>query len=285
VKLYALRLGPADQAYQAVADYQRAADPGAPAIVIHRPADWARTSTYRLTEILGSDFVLLEPVSDPALKARVLAKSSIDNFDEEQLLFQAWAMELSSDDGVHVLFAAPSARLLRIDDRSKLDAAISRIEARHRWRDTFLEANPRRWWSEHELARELVAHGGALSNVNFSGQFHVHALSVSTADTHITIRLWWEQLDAGAGSDWVFFVHALDNDGEILLNKGIDLVYWNPSNAAQRIRFDILTFRKPPNRTVHSLGVGCYRTSDGRTLAADTGHREWDNRRVILPIR
>jgi hypothetical protein len=228
---------------------------------------------------------VFEPVNDRKLRARLLARKRVDTFDEETLVFRAWATELSPGDGIHIVSATPAARLLRIDDRSKLDAALSRFEAQHHWRAAFLDANPPHWWSEQELESERVAHPQVLSNVKFDGRFKLYALSVSNSDTHITVKLWWEPLQRKIGGDWSFFVHALDSDGRIVLNKGIDVMYWNPVNPGRSIRFDTLSFRKPPFQSVAKLGIGFYRASDNLTLEADSGRRDWGNRRVIVSVR
>ena len=284
VKLYAMDVGLADATYQAVADHYRAANPGAPRIIIRRPIDWIRPSAYRMTEILGSDFILLDPVEDPAL-AGGLERRSIESFDEERLLFQAWATGVSGGDGVRLVSTLSSARLLRIEDRAKLEAALSRLEARHRWRKTFLDANPRRWWSERELARELAARPATLANAGFGGQFKVKALSVASTDVDVTVMLWWERLDPHAGGDWYFFVHALNEDAATVLNEQISLTYWEPITPERRIRHDVLRFRKPPYRSIATLGVGIYRPSDGRLLHAEAGRRDWNDTRVMIPLR
>jgi hypothetical protein len=285
VSLYAMPLGLTDSTFQAFADYHRAAHPGVPPITIRRPIDWIRTSTYRLSEILGADFILVEPVSDPRLRAAMESRTSIDSFEDERVVMQAWATDLTAEDGASVVSATPSARLLRIDDAARLEASLSRLEARYRWREAFIEANPRRWWSARDLARTLAAEPAVLADANFGERFRVRALSVKSTDVEITVKLWWERIGATADENWFFFVHALDSDDGIVLNHQLRLADWMSVNADQNIRFDTLTFRKPAYRTISALGVGVFRASDGYILSADGGHRDWNDKRVLLPIR
>jgi len=272
-----------DAEFQAVLDYLRIASPPVPIVSIRRPADWRRPTVYRISEMLGADYWLFEPVRDQRVAEATLATRSIDDFDREKALFQAWATQLTASDGVAVVSETPAARVLHITDSTRLETAIENLVEAHHWRSTFTAANPKRRWSEKELADALAQNPPALENIHFADRIELRALSVSRTANETTVRLWWKAMPALKEQDWTFFIHSIDDQGNIVLNNQFPLDIHGPPLQDETIRFNIISFVNPPRETSTHLAVGFYRPDQSK-LVADRGTRDWNGTRVIVPI-
>jgi hypothetical protein len=105
--------------------------------VLHRPVDWVRPTTVRISELATADMLLINPLqaqSDPA-------GQKVNYFQQEQGVFTAWADKLDVSDGVSVFFSAPSAKILTVTDRVKFRESLRRLVARYDWDSTFTKAN------------------------------------------------------------------------------------------------------------------------------------------------
>jgi hypothetical protein len=283
VYLYAAH-GVEDAVFQAVTGYENAMNPAAPRFVIRRPVDWQRPTVYRLDGILESDYILFEPTRDPAVKGRVLAQKTVATHDEERALFHAWFTDLTEGDGVVLVSETPTARVLKIVDRARFGASLSSLESAHSWRPIFVEANPRRWWSERDLTVLAKQFRFQLTDIQFAESFKVRALSVKRNLDEVSLGLWWERAETQPG-EWYFFIHSVNSAGRIIVNNQISLFNHGPVTSDDTIRFDQVTFRHPPGKDVSALGVGIYRPGEQIViLPADSGTRDWGGRRVIVPL-
>jgi hypothetical protein len=140
--VYSLQSDEADRILTTMIYVQQMSHPELPALGIARPRDWVRPTTYHLDEMTASDYLLFHPQLDPGARETALGVVVVPSFAAEQAAFIAWATELTPTDGVDVVVDTPEARIIRIRDRASFRAALLRLVSRHRWRATFIDANP-----------------------------------------------------------------------------------------------------------------------------------------------
>jgi hypothetical protein len=280
--LYSMPMSATDSKFQAVIDYSRTVGPSTPIVSIRRPVDWQRPTTYRISEMLGAEYWLFEPVRDPRVAKATLATRSIEGFYQERVLFQAWATQLTASDGVAVVSETPTARVLRITDSKRLESAVDTLIESHRWRKAFTSANPARRWSENSLADALLSDPPILENVNFGNQIELRALSANRTANEMTVRIWWRPLPGLKERGWIFFIHAIDDQGNIVVNKQISFDIQDQASPDETIRFNTISFATAPREAARRLAVGFYRPGLGQ-LRADKGVRDWNGGRVIVP--
>jgi hypothetical protein len=286
VVLYSMTMSAADAAFEAAFDYGRIATPGLPPLAILRPMDWQRPTAFRTQEMLAASRWLFEPVRTPAAVHAILTAPSIDSFDQEQALFQAWATTLTAKEGVAVVSESPAARVLKVTDAARLESALEALLAGRRWRSVFAAANVKKSLSEKDFA--ALPGPNALENIRFGDhlgdRFHLRSLALARAGEDVTVSVWWQPLPDLKERDWAFFIHLIDGQGKILLNNQIPFYFDGSAQSKDRpIRFDQISFKIPPGNGPRSLAVGLVRPDQG-LLLADKGRRDWDNHRVIVPL-
>ncbi len=104
------------------------------------PIDWQRPSTYRISEILSSDYILFQPISELYQK-EVLNLKKINSIFEEQLVFEAFLSSLNPENGLQTMFENEFCRLSRITDKPRLNDAFNSFIKSKSWRPVFVEEN------------------------------------------------------------------------------------------------------------------------------------------------
>lgn len=284
ITFYSMSLGVNDSIFQSVIDYARIKMPPMPDVLISRPIDWLHPSTYRKEEMLDADYWLFSPVRDPNIMSTVLATSTIDTLQQETALFQAWATQLSTNEGVTVVSNTPVTRVLRITDKTRLESAFNTLVDKHHWRNTFMDANPKRKFTEQEMVSVLASNPSSIENITFADRFHLRTLSVNHTGDNITVSFWWKPLSPMSENDWTFFIHLIDSDGKIVLATGVP-VHFNRSLSSLNnvFLFDQITFTNPIKNKTHQLAFGFIRPNQ-TALVANKGTRDWNNQRVIVPL-
>jgi len=284
VTLYSMSMGAVDANFQSVVDYTRISMSPMPIISIFRPVDWQRPTTYRKEEMLNADYWLFQPERNSSIVQAVLATSLVNDFDQERTLFQAWATQLTTKEGVTVISDIPTARIVRISDPTLLESAFDALVAKHHWRSTFIEANPKRRFSEEDVKTALALNPASLENINFESHFQLRAFSASRTGDDTTVRFWWRPLSPLLERDWVLFIHSIDNEGKIVVNNQA-LIYFNRSFSSLNgtFLFEQITLKNSVINGTHRLAIGFVRPNQ-TPLIADKGTRDWDNRRVIIPL-
>jgi hypothetical protein len=120
--------------------YQNIINPTAVHFTSVLPIDWQRPSTYRIPEILSSDYILFQPVSGSYQK-EVLNLKKINSIREEQLVFEAFLSSLKTENGLQTMFENEFCRLSKITDKSSLREAFTLFVKSKSWRSTFVEEN------------------------------------------------------------------------------------------------------------------------------------------------
>ena len=123
----------------------------------------------------------------------------------------------------------------------------------------------------------------SLEHVQFSDRIELRALSVARDGERLTLRLWWKPLPSLTEHDWIFFIHSIDDSGNIVLNNQIVLSSSKQASQDGSIQFDTISFDAAPASKSSRLAVGFYRPQ-GDKLLADRGNRDWFGARVIVSI-
>jgi hypothetical protein len=273
-------------AFDGVAGYEAAVNPIGPRFSMIYPIDWRRRSTIRLHELLTSEYILFTPIRDPGRRQQSLSQTLVQDFPQENLLFESWLTQLSQEQGVKFV-SETSSRLLQIEDVSKLERSLNELVQQHSWSQRFLDANPKHWWTREELLERLKTDPPALASVRFGDMFTVEAISLHRKTDEIILSLWWVPLQGTVGANWYFFCHALDNRGEVIASEEIKLGERRQLSPRAPNQFNSLTILHPGSgKSIKAIGVGIYqRNKEGTVLLpADKGLREWGNRRVIIAV-
>lgn len=281
--LYSFYSDAATAAFESVGTFERVLHPSEPVFITRLPVDWQRPAVIRLDDMLTSEYVLFTPVRDPSAKAALLRLTSPKNFGEEQLLFQAIFSDLTEAEGVRTV-SETKVRLLKIVNSRQLWTALEERLKKYSWRPVYVEANAGRWFGPGDLGEVLKQPATAVKKVAFDEKYKVHALSLVRDKKDIVIRVWWEQTKSGADKQWYMFFHLVDDKGNILYNQQVLLADRIPVDKDRFIQRDTITFRGVDNALARSLAFGIYSPASSSFLHADTGVRDWNNRRVIAPL-
>jgi hypothetical protein len=260
--------------------------PQSPRLVVKRPVDWVRPSTYRLAEIYEADYVLFEPLRNHDAKAAAPAGMSVQDFRQETELFNAWFTGALNHQGLAVVSQTPTLRLLRVTDTRKLEAALRDLQGRYTWRPAFVAANPRVWWNKRALAELKVDSVKGLDETRFGDHFELDAVGLHRRGSHVDVRLWWHRLGYTPDTDWYFFFHSIDSNGTITGNHNLRLTHRMPRRPEDNIRYDTMSFDIPPDDTTEAIAFGIYGLYGGSAdpLPASKGLRDWNGHRVIIPL-
>jgi len=137
--------------------------------------------------------------------------------------------------------------------------------------------------TKKEVVAALTLYPPSLENINFSDRFHLRALSVSRSGDDVTVRFWWKPLSPIPENDWALFIHSIDNEGKIVLVNGSPVRFNRTlSSLTDGFLFNQITFSNPVDNKIHRLAIGF--TRPNQTLFADSGTRDWNNQRVIVPL-
>ncbi|OOO03279.1 MAG: hypothetical protein USCGTAYLOR_00491 [Chromatiales bacterium USCg_Taylor] len=266
--------------------FEELANPGLPNIRVKVPFDWQRPTTFRLAEIGAANFILSKFVRDLRKRERRLSLASVHSYEAEQHLFEAFFSGIGAKEGVQVFGETDRLRLLRVVDHGRLEAALEVLKRSRQWRPLFLVANPQTWWSDNEISARLAGRRPDASRVGFGGLFHIEALYLEREGADVRIDLWWKREKEPPPGEWFFFAHLVDAGGAILANVGVRLAGFGGYAAERPHRFDSLTVPLSPGGAPKAIAFGVYRAEAGRavTLVADSGNRDWDNHRVLVPL-
>jgi len=282
--IYSLCSGVATAIFEEELSFESDRAPSSPKIYERWPIDWYRPSAVRVGELLDSHYVLLDVIPEPN-RSNILATKSISTMAEELLLFNAWFTGLTENDGVRTITANQGFRLVEITDYNKLEASLSELIRNHQWPETFMNANPPRWWDRNRLTEAAKEFPPAIQDVNFGDLFEIHALSFEKQGNNITVRAWLAPLHRDSGERWLMFFHQLDAKGTIVSSSEILLPEQVPEPASEKFLLKTMTFSVTDPQLIKNLGVGIHNDSPSmQTLPANKGPRDWDNHRIIFPL-
>ncbi len=120
--------------------YQNIINPTAVHFTSVLPIDWQRPTTYRIPEIMSSDYILFQPISG-LYQEEILSLKKTNSLGEEQLVFEAFLSSLNPENGLQTMFENKFCRLSKITDKHRLKVAFSSFIKSKSWRPVFIEEN------------------------------------------------------------------------------------------------------------------------------------------------
>jgi hypothetical protein len=280
--VYGMTPDEATEMMSALAAQRLVFHPNLPPVLLRQPRDFERTATYRIDEVVSSDFLLFRPEPHSCLAPQAPANSFVPSFKDENATFVCWASRLEPQDGIEVAIDSASARLLRVVDRSSLRKSVLRMILGHKWRPVFTAANSALFWfSETDLVRDDGASALLLENIRFGDLFEVRKLSATPEGDAVHLKLWWRPLRQTNEEGWVFFIHVVDADGKILKASELKITPMDPDPGAAFAlrRLDgVITLPEESRR----LAVGFYRKNE--MLPANAGTQDWNGQGVLVSI-
>jgi hypothetical protein len=267
---------------------------GLPAIRLDIPVTWQRASGYGFEEIERADFVAVEPYTDEAERAQVLSTKVVADFATERKIIRAWFTTLGTDDGVEIE-SETKVRILKIVDRSKLEAAWQRLENAHEWRAEFLKVNPRRWWSENDIGAWSTP--GTLLPDQLTSQLRGssenvmtwRAISMNTTDTSIEVRVLLRAATTNIETnDWYLFAHLIETDGKIVTATQTDLLPLTPPSLSEGNVYRSFSLSLPaPSSPAMTIGLGVFQGKDNKvhdTLITHSSRTDMDGARALITV-
>jgi len=106
--------------------------------------------------------------------------------------------------------------------------------------------------------------------------------SIQEVDGERLVEIGWHIRPGLKERGWIFFIHAIDDQGNIVVNKQISFDIQDQASPDETIRFNTISFATAPREAARRLAVGFYRPGLGQ-LRADKGVRDWNGGRVIVP--
>jgi hypothetical protein len=280
---YALDIGLQSDIFASVADYEAILNPGKPRLTVKLPFDWQLVPVFRLRDLEYSDFVLARPILEANTRADLVTSGAMRDLFIEGMLLRAWLGSVTKKDGL-VRVSDGSVEVLEVVDKANLEASVNRLVSEYSWPESFLQANPKEWWTPTELEQSFSDFRSQATDVDFDGMFKVNAIVIQRTKDSVTMRLWWQATQEYKG-EWNFFCHIIDDNGTILDNYAIPLRGLTPPSKERPIHFDTATFDSPSIAHAYGVAVGIYKAgSDLFILKADRGTRDWTGRRLILPF-
>ena len=250
---------------------------------IKYPVTWVNPSTFRLAEIISSDYLLVaKPIESSFTANKIMDNVEVSDFASEIKLFHAWLSTINYNDAGLAIESQTSLRLLKVIDHTKLDIALNQLKSKHKWRKVFLDANPVKW-IDGETAKALIARSDkALQNIRFGNEFILLGAFTTHTEDGLTIELVWQSLK-DQPLKYINFVHILDSSKNIIGQADYE------QDSAQRIVSKGTTWHdiiKIPNHKLNAaqeMGIGVYIPPD-KFLVADNGLRDWNNYRLIFKL-
>ncbi len=264
--------------------FQSFLNPSAPKVFLQRPVDWQRPSAVRVGELLDSNYVLFDVVPEPE-RTRLLSANQLSGVYDEIPIFSAWFTGFTEQDGVKTICETAAVRLVEITNASKLEASILRLMKNREWSETFVKANPQRWWNRSELAEAAKESPPAIQDVSFGNMFEIHALSLKKEGNNINVQVWLVPLHHDSGARWFMFFHQIDAKGAIIGNAEFVLPEEVPGKPSETFLLKTTTFNVIDPQLVKTLGIGIHDDSPiMHTLPADKGTRDWGDHRILVPM-
>ena len=270
--------------FENVGLYERLVKPTSSTFITHQPIDWVNGFVTRLDDVLSSDYILFEPIKDNIEIQSAMRLGHIQEFSDESRAFHAWLTQLTEQDGIKVV-SDDSVRLLEITDRLWFEHQITRFIAERSWRPEFKAVNPHRWWSASEVA-SYINKEPAASDIRFGDLYKLHVMALSRVGKEIKIEFWWEELQhEDYNRQRRMFFHFIDSERRIRSQQHISLVDYAPIFPDRRWRYGVVKFDPSIDSKISALAFGVWHPdSKVGMLMADKGVRDWDGRRVVIPI-
>ncbi|MCK5539434.1 MAG: hypothetical protein KAI69_00785, partial [Deltaproteobacteria bacterium] len=270
--------------FESVGMYEGVVNPNSPTFSILRPVDWVRGFVIRVDDLLSSDYICFEPLKDDEFYVAMELKQ-IQSFKDENRVFRAWLSMLTVKDGIEIV-SDGSVRLLEITDLTLFEYLIEQFISSRTWRSEFKEANPRRWWSDSEVSSYILSNKSVAKEIEFGDLYRLHVMTISCLGEKIKIEFWWEALrDDDKSWERRMFFHFIDSEAKIRSQQSVSLDGYKPPSPQRRWRYGAVEFDPSIDAEISALAFGVWHP-DRKVglLTADKGVRDWNDRRVLIPL-
>ena len=285
LKVYVIPLDQRPAVVEAEGIYANLLRPG-PTFQIERTLEWVHPIMVRRAGLVQADFLLFYPVRDANRLRALLAEQVVNDPGNELDVFSAWLTQASGGQGLQTV-SEGDLRLVRVIDHASLDEAFGRLMAKHTWRDLFYAENREPMLLTPDALVSAV--DGSVSgsrDVRFGDRFVLRGVLLTPKDQGLQMELFWESL-AEQPLKYLVFVHLIDQGGKLLAQADHEQVpgaRTAPRLAkAGEIWRDSVQLSPDQLKSVTRIAFGIWEPP-GTFLPADRGDRDWDNRRLILPV-
>ncbi len=286
LKVYIIPLEARPAEVEIEGSYSSLLHPEAPALQIQRPVDWIHPILVRRRELVQADFLLFYPVRDPNRLRALLAQPVVNDPSAELDVFSAWLTQASGEQGLQTV-SESDLRLVKVIDHAKLDQAFGRLVAGHNWRDLFYTENN----EPVILTRDALLSAADRSlpggrDIRFGDRFLLRGAVLVPKGGDLQMELFWESL-VEQPLKYIVFVHLIDRHGKILAQA--DYEQGPGARTAPRLAKageiwrDIVPLSGEKLRGATGIAFGIW-DPPGTFLTPDRGDRDWDGRRLILPV-
>jgi len=286
IRMYSFLTGFPELIFADVGKYEGVIDPKYFNFTLRGPHDWVRGFLVRIDDLLLSEYICFAPSKDDDIQA-LMDLNQIPSYELENKVFHAWLSLLTEKDGIKIVSEGP-VRLLEIIDFELFEISLEQFISSRTWRSQFREANLRRWWSESKLNSYLNANKDkkiVAKEVQFGDLYKLHVMTISHLGQKAKIEVWWQALreDEKFWERKIFF-HFIDSAAQIRLQQYISLGGYNPPRQ-QPWRYGNIEFDPSIDGDITAFAFGVWHP-DAKVgiLKADRGVRDWDDRRVIVPL-
>lgn len=257
------------------------------------PHSWISNSTFRLSEMAASDYLVFKPILDSAQAAEVLKKVEVADFIAESQLFHAWASTANEDSGLKIE-SETSLRLLKIIDRSKFANALEQLRSKYKWRKVFLEANLVNWkeaidanpskWLDRAAASKLIAKSDkAFRGIHFGNKFSLLGVLSKRTNDGLRIELIWESLK-DQPLLYTNYVHLVDAEGNILTQADYPQEADKQFVNKGRLWHDVAKFPTEKLTGVKAIGLGIYILPSVKMLTVEHSSTDLDGQRLLVGL-
>jgi len=283
IRLYAFDNSGKLFSFLSVGYYASLLNPEAPSFTIQFPISWESATAIRISDLVTADYLLIKPLNDSDARRHILSQTGIDDFHEESLLFQAALSDRPESNGLRRT-SESSLLLLQVVDRDRLRKAVAALQNQHTWREAFVKANQSPCLVSAEALPSASA-PPALRRVVFEDKFELESLRMYRNNGITNLRISWKPLRSDATSGWKLFVHELDPQGRILVNREIAAGIEDQHGKQCGLLSASIAFPSSASSHPSGIGVGFYRATPAglELLRAETGKRDLGDKRVLVP--
>ncbi|MEH2099534.1 MAG: hypothetical protein V7K76_07140 [Nostoc sp.] len=281
--IYSLGTGYITGVFGGVGLYEKLLHPNLNSFDFQYPLNWITESTFRFSEILSNDYLLIDkPIKNELKAINIFKNIEVSDFASETNLFHAWLSTMNYDDAGLAVESETSLRLLKIIDKVKLENALNQLRSRYKWRKVFLDANPVKW-IDVETAKALIAKSyPVFRDIRFGKQFTLLGVFTNHTEDGLTIELVWQSLK-DQPLKYLNFVHILDASKNIIAQADYE------QDSAKRVVnkgtlwHDIVKIKTSKLNGAKAIGLGIY-LPPSTLLVTDHGPSDWNKNRLLLNL-
>ncbi|ODG99011.1 hypothetical protein A4S05_06655 [Nostoc sp. KVJ20] len=283
LNVYSVGTGYITGIFGGVGLYEKMLYPHLNSFNLQYPLNWITESTFRFSEILSSDYLLIDnPIKNQLEGINILKNTEVPDFAIETNLFHAWLSTINYDNAGLVVESETSLRLLKIIDNVKLEKALNELRSKYKWRQVFLNANPAKWINA-DAAKTLIDKSyPEFRDIGFSNQFILLGAFTKRTEDGLTIELVWQSLK-DQPLKYFNFVHILDASQNIISQADYEQDDAKNMVTKGTIWHDTVKIKANQLNGAKAIGLGIY-LPQSTLLVTDRGPSDWNKHRLLLNL-